>query len=158
MRCWGLAMPWSLRGVVARRTHRRGLPIIPSHDVHGSSPSWCFMTVLAAGTPLVLGDVLPRLGIDLAAVAALTYVLYLRRHGRRDLFVIYTLFNVGLFLAVVAMTATSVGAGFGFGLFAVLSIVRLRSAPFSNIEMAYFFIALVLALVCGLDIGGPAVT
>jgi len=114
--------------------------------------------MLAAGSPLVLGDVLPRLAIDLVAVAALTYGIYLPRHGRRDLFVIYNLFNVGLFLAVVVMTAGSVGAGFGFGLFAVLSIVRLRSAPFSNIEMAYFFIGLVLALVCGIHVGSPAVS
>jgi hypothetical protein len=116
------------------------------------------MSFLAAGSPIAIGDVLPRLAIDLVAVAALTWGIYLRRHGRRDLFVIYTLFNVGLFLAVVVMTASSVGTGFGFGLFAVLSIVRLRSAPFSNIEMAYFFIALVLALICGLHVGPAAIT
>jgi hypothetical protein len=46
--------------------------------------------------------------------------------------------------------------GVGFGLFAVLSIVRLRSEPFSNRELAYFFVALVIALVCALDIGHAA--
>ena len=115
------------------------------------------MTAPAAAGSLVIGDILPRLAIDLAAIIALAYVIYMRRHRRRDLVVIYTLFNIGLFLAVVVMTAGSVGTGFGFGLFAVLSIVRLRSEPFSNVEMAYFFIALVLALICGLEIGGIAV-
>jgi len=46
--------------------------------------------------------------------------------------------------------------GVGFGLFAVLSIVRLRSEPFSNRELAYFFVALVLALLCAIDLGSLA--
>ena len=37
----------------------------------------------------------------------------------------------------------------------MLSIVRLRSEPFTNRELAYFFIALVLALVCAIDLGSP---
>jgi hypothetical protein len=49
-----------------------------------------------------------------------------------------------------------VSLGVGFGLFAVLSIVRLRSEPFSNRELAYFFVAIVLALVCAIDLGSPA--
>ena len=48
--------------------------------------------------------------------------------------------------------------GVGFGLFAVLSIVRLRSEPFSNRELAYFFVALVLALVSAIDLGSLALT
>jgi hypothetical protein len=29
--------------------------------------------------------------------------------------------------------------------------------PFSNVELGYFFVALVIALVCGLDLGSPAI-
>jgi hypothetical protein len=115
------------------------------------------MSVIAAAAPLDWGGLLLRLGIDLAAVAALAYGVYFRRHGRRDLVVIYAMFNVGLFLALVVMTAGEVGVGVGFGLFAVLSIVRLRSEPFSNVELGYFFVALVIALVCGLDLGSPLI-
>lgn len=107
-------------------------------------------------TALPWGDVLARLAVDLVAIAALVYGIYFRRHGRRDLLVIFALFNVGLFLALVVMSATDIGVGVGFGLFAVLSIVRLRSEPFSNVELGYFFVALVIALVCGLDLGSPA--
>jgi hypothetical protein len=110
-----------------------------------------------AAAPLQWGDVALRLGVDLLAIAVLAYGVYFRRHGRRDLFVIYSMFNAGLFLALVVMTAGAVSVGVGFGLFAVLSIVRLRSEPFSNVELAYFFLALVIALVCGLDLGGPLV-
>jgi hypothetical protein len=99
------------------------------------------------------GDVLLRLAIDVIAIAALAYGLYYRRHGRRDLVVIYSMFNVGLFLALVVISSGNVSIGVGFGLFAVLSIVRLRSEPFTNGELAYFFVALVLGLVNGIDLG-----
>jgi hypothetical protein len=73
-----------------------------------------------------------------------------------DLVVVYALFNIGVFLALSVIAAGELSMGVGFGLFAVLSIVRLRSEPFSNRELAYFFVALVIALVCALDLGSPA--
>jgi hypothetical protein len=103
-----------------------------------------------------IGDLLLRFVVDLAAIAALVYGLFYRRHRRMDLVVVYALFNVGLFLALVVIAAGEVSMGVGFGLFAVLSIVRLRSEPFSNRELAYFFVAIVLALVCAIDLGSPA--
>jgi hypothetical protein len=112
---------------------------------------------MTPSSDLAYADVLARLAVDLVAIAVLAHAIYFRRHGRRDLFVVYAMFNVGLFLALVVMTAGRVGVGVGFGLFAVLSIVRLRSEPFSNVELGYFFVALVVALVCGLDLGSPLV-
>jgi hypothetical protein len=103
-----------------------------------------------------LGDLALRLGIDLVAVAALVYGLFHPRHKRMDLVVVYVLFNVGIFVALSVIVAGELSMGVGFGLFAVLSIVRLRSEPFSNRELAYFFVALVIGLVCALDIGHPA--
>jgi hypothetical protein len=110
------------------------------------------MTFPVAAVP-AYGDVLVRLAIDAIAIAALAYGLYYRRHGRRDLVVIYSMFNVGLFLALIVISSGNVSVGVGFGLFAVLSIVRLRSEPFTNGELAYFFLALVIALVNGIDLG-----
>jgi Domain of unknown function (DUF4956) len=103
-----------------------------------------------------LADLALRLAIDLAAVAALVYGLFYPRHGRMDLVVVYALFNLGVFLALSVIVAGELSMGVGFGLFAVLSIVRLRSEPFSNRELAYFFVALVIALVCAIDLGSPA--
>jgi uncharacterized protein DUF4956 len=103
-----------------------------------------------------LGDLALRLGIDVIAVAALVYGLFHPRHRRMDLVVVYVLFNVGVFLALSVIVAGELSMGVGFGLFAVLSIVRLRSEPYSNRELAYFFVALVIGLVCALDIGHPA--
>jgi Domain of unknown function (DUF4956) len=97
-----------------------------------------------------LGDLAQRLAIDVVAVAALVYGLFHPRHRRMDLVVVYALFNVGVFLALSVIVAGELSMGVGFGLFAVLSIVRLRSEPFSNRELAYFFVALVIGLVCAL--------
>src|SRR5688572_9658239 len=103
-----------------------------------------------------LVDVLVRLGLDAVALAALVYGLYLRRHRRMDLAVVYAMFNLGLFLAVVVITRGEVTLGVGLGLFAVLSMVRLRSETFDNRELGYFFVALVLALVTAVDAGSLA--
>jgi Domain of unknown function (DUF4956) len=110
---------------------------------------------LIAAVP-AYGDVLPRLGLDLVAIVALVYGLFYPRHKRMDLVVVYALFNVGLFVALLVIAGGELSMGVGFGLFAVLSIVRLRSEPFSNRELAYFFVALVLALVCAIDLGSLA--
>jgi Domain of unknown function (DUF4956) len=110
------------------------------------------MTLPIAAAP-AYGDVLLRLAIDVVAIGVLAYGLYYRRHGRSDLVVIYAMFNIGLFLALIVISSGNVSVGVGFGLFAVLSIVRLRSEPFTNGELAYFFVALVIGLVNGIDIG-----
>jgi hypothetical protein len=111
--------------------------------------------MLLAAVP-AYDDVLPRLGLDVVAIATLVYGLFYRRHKRMDLVVVYALFNIGLFLALLVIAGGELSMGVGFGLFAVLSIVRLRSEPFSNRELAYFFVALVLALVCAIDLGNLA--
>lgn len=99
-----------------------------------------------------------RLLLDLVAIALLAGALSYRRHRRRDLVALYVVFNVGLFAAVVVIAAGQVGVAVGFGLFAVLSIIRLRGEPLSNPEIAYFFAAIVLGLVTAVDLGSLALT
>lgn len=87
---------------------------------------------------------------DLIAVLILAVGLYYRRHHRRDLMFAYLTLNVGV-LAVATVLATSqAGIGLGLGLFGVLSIIRLRSDPISQAEVAYYFSALALGLIGGL--------
>src|SRR4051794_32928900 len=97
------------------------------------------------------GDLLTRLFVDLCAIGALTLIVSARR-PRRGLFTIFTAFNVGVFSLLAVISQRHIGPAVGFGLFALLSIVRLRSEPFSNVELSYFFCALVLALINGLRI------
>jgi hypothetical protein len=100
---------------------------------------------------LALPELLRDLGLDLVAITLLAYVLYFRRHGRRDLLVGYVALNLALFSVTAALgSAGTFNLGFGFGLFAVLSIVRLRSDETTQGEIGYTMVALVLGLLNGL--------
>lgn len=96
-------------------------------------------------------SLLLRLFVDGCALGLLS-LLVARRRPRRGLFMVYGTFNLGLFVVLTVISARHVGPAIGFGLFAMLSIVRLRSEPIGNAELAYFFCALVLALVNGLPV------
>jgi uncharacterized membrane protein YiaA len=95
-------------------------------------------------------EFLLRLFIDLIAVTLLAVGIFQRRHQRRDMVVAFLCFNIGLFAVMSVISTRHIGVGLGFGLFAILSIIRLRSEPFDNVELGYFFGALVLALVNGI--------
>jgi hypothetical protein len=99
-------------------------------------------------------EFLVGLVIDLVAISVLTYALYFHRHQRRDLTLGFMGINVGLFAVSSFTAATSIGIGFGIGLFALLSVIRLRSTTTSQEEIGYYFVALVIGLVNGLAVGG----
>ena len=92
------------------------------------------------------------LAVNLAAIFLLAYVLYFRRHRRADLLLAYVALNIGIFVAISLLTTVRVDIALGFGLFAILSIIRLRSSTVTQQEVAYYFVALVMGLVNGMDI------
>ncbi|MEU1673456.1 DUF4956 domain-containing protein [Streptomyces roseifaciens] len=93
-----------------------------------------------------------HLGLDLVAVCLLTFAIYYPRHRRRDLVPAYLALNVALFTVVAALAEPggSGGMALGFGMFGVLSIIRLRSDSVQHEEVAYYFTTLVLGLITGL--------
>jgi uncharacterized protein DUF4956 len=90
-----------------------------------------------------------RLVLDLVSIMILTHLLFLRRHGQRDFRDTFVIVNICVFAALSVIGTQKISAGVAFGLFAILSIISLRSEPYDNIELAYFFGALTLALVNG---------
>ena len=96
-------------------------------------------------------DLLRDLALNLVAVVVLVFGIYFRRHRRRDLVLGYLAFNVSLFAVAAALGSSSpLNVGVGFGLFAVLSIVRLRSDEATQAEIGYTMVSLVLGLLNGL--------
>jgi hypothetical protein len=84
------------------------------------------------------------LAIDVVAAAFMTYFLYFRRHGRTDLLLSYIALNLGIFVVMTLLTQVRVDIAVGFGLFAILSVTQQ--------EVAYYFVALVLGLINGLNV------
>lgn len=95
---------------------------------------------------------------DLIAITLLAVALYHRRHHRRDLMFAYVTLNVGVLAVATVLGSAQAGIGLGLGLFGVLSIIRLRSDPISQAEIAYYFCALALGLIGGLAVGAWWVT
>ncbi|BDZ47154.1 DUF4956 domain-containing protein [Naasia aerilata] len=92
------------------------------------------------------------IGLDIAAILILTFGLYFPRHRRRDLVPAYLCVNIGVLAVVeVLSSAEGVALGLGLGLMGVLSIIRLRSYEISQHEVAYFFAALALGLLAGMN-------
>jgi Domain of unknown function (DUF4956) len=102
----------------------------------------------------MLLDALVRLALDAGAMGVLAFALYYRRHGRSDLAVLLCLFNLGVFLAVIVIVGGEFGLSAGLGLFAVLSVMRMRSETFSARELGYLFTALALAILTAVEVGG----
>ncbi|WP_028647856.1 DUF4956 domain-containing protein [Nocardiopsis sp. CNT312] len=95
------------------------------------------------------------LAVDLAAIILLSYCLYFRRHGRRDLLLAYLALNTGIFAVVSVLTQREVGLAVGFGLFGVLAILRLRSDTIGQGETGYYFTAIALGLVNAVAASAP---
>ena len=88
---------------------------------------------------------------DLVAIVTLTYAVYFRRHRRREMLLAYIGLNIGVLAVTTVLATSTVGAGLGLGLFGVLSIIRLRSSELAQEEVAYYFAALALGLIAGLQ-------
>ncbi len=92
-------------------------------------------------------------GLDVVAILILVFGLYFPRHRRRDLVVSYLGVNIGVVAVASALSSADVNAtGLGFGLFGVLSIIRLRSFELDQQEVAYYFVALAMGVLGGVPI------
>ncbi|MCR6712294.1 MAG: DUF4956 domain-containing protein [Demequina sp.] len=95
---------------------------------------------------------------DLIAIAVLVFGLYFPRHRRRDMIVAFLSVNVGVMGVTYAMTNADISLGFGLGIFAVLSIIRLRSTELDQAEIAYYFTAIALGLLGGFPAMSPTIS
>jgi len=95
---------------------------------------------------------------DLIAVSILAFALYFPRHRRRDMIVAILCINIGVLAVATTLAQSTVSAGLGLGLFGVLSIIRLRSQELDQEEVAYYFSALALGLLVGIQVNPAWVT
>jgi len=97
---------------------------------------------------MVIRDIL----IDFSSLYFLSYVILYRKYRNVEMFVSSALFNIFILFIVMSIVRTDFNMAVGFGLFALLSLVQLRSATFTKTEMAYLFGAVTLAVINGAGI------
>ena len=102
-------------------------------------------------TEIVYQDIALRLLTDLIGMLVLVGALFYRNYRRIDFVAVFMACNIGLFSVLTVLASSEISAAIGFGLFGVLSIIRLRSSEYNNIHIAYFFISIAIALVTSLE-------
>lgn len=98
-----------------------------------------------------LYDLVFRFAINTAAMSALIFGLYYRRHGDRTLATTAAMFNVFAFAVLGTLSSVEFGLAAGFGLFAILALFNLRSEQIGRIEIAYFFGSVAIAVICSIE-------
>jgi hypothetical protein len=87
--------------------------------------------------------------VDFASLYLFAYLLIFKRNRNRELFITCAVFNVSLLLVVMTIVRTDFNLAVWFVLFALLSVITVRSTPFTRTEIAYFFAVLALAVING---------
>lgn len=93
---------------------------------------------------------LGRAGLDVLTLLVLVGWLYRGQQSVPSMPLTFASLNIGIFAAVTAFTSTGTGvltAGLGFGLFAILQMIRLRSTAFTVKDVSYTFLVLITGLV-----------
>jgi len=90
--------------------------------------------------------------IDLVSLYFIAYVILYRKFRNTEMFVACALFNIFIMLIVMAIIRTDFNIAVGFGLFALLSLIQVRSAQFTKTETAYILGTVALAVINGAGI------
>jgi hypothetical protein len=90
------------------------------------------------------------LAVDLIVVALLAFVLFYRRHRNREMAISIAAINITLWALTGALASYTLSLGVGFALFAVISVIRLRSSTAPWISMAYLLVGLGAGMIIGL--------
>ncbi len=96
-------------------------------------------------------SLLARFTIDTIGVITLIFVMCYRRYRDRELAVTASMFNIFAFAVLTILSSVEFSIAAGFGLFAILALFSLRSEAIAKIEIAYFFGAIAIAVICSVQ-------
>ncbi len=85
--------------------------------------------------------------IDLSAVVLIIIFVYYPNYKKMDTIFTFLMFNVVIFLLTYVLNEVKISMGAAFGLFAVFSMLRYRTAGIGMKDMTYLFIFIALGLV-----------
>jgi hypothetical protein len=88
-----------------------------------------------------------RLLINVVSVFILIRLIYLPVYKKKGLFFTYFMFNLVIFIITYLMNKVELSMGAAFGLFAVFSLLKYRTANISAKDMTYLFVAIAMGLI-----------
>jgi hypothetical protein len=88
-----------------------------------------------------------RLMINLAAMIILIRFIYYPVYRKRTYFFTYFMFNLVIYVITFLMNKVELSMGAAFGLFAVFSLLRYRTANISAKDMTYLFVVIAMGLI-----------
>jgi hypothetical protein len=87
------------------------------------------------------------------ALVLVRFIYYPTTHNKHYVFT-FLAFNTIIYFVLSFLTSIEIGIGVGFGLFAILSILRYRTDPIPVREMTYLFIIAALPVMNSLGVNG----
>ncbi|MGB1206499.1 MAG: DUF4956 domain-containing protein [Chitinophagales bacterium] len=94
-----------------------------------------------------LTSLIARYIINLIVTFVIVKVIYYSINRDRDYLFTYFVFNTLVFFVCYLMSSVNLGVGFGFGLFALFSILRYRTSTLAVKEMTYLFAVITIAVI-----------
>ncbi len=94
-----------------------------------------------------LWELIFKFGLDAAVVFILVRLIYYPVHRKKENLFTYFVFNFLIFFLCILMNNVKLSMGFGFGLFAVFSIIRYRTEQLEVKDMTYLFAVICLAVI-----------
>ena len=94
-----------------------------------------------------LTSLVARYVINLMITFFIVKVVYYSINRDRDYLFTYFVFNTLVFFVCYLMSSVNLGVGFGFGLFALFSILRYRTTTLAVKEMTYLFAVITIAVI-----------
>ncbi len=96
-------------------------------------------------------ELVARFAIDTLAITWLIFGMYYRRYRDKVLATTASMFNIFAFAVLTILSSVEFSIAAGFGLFAILALFSLRSEQIEKIEIAYFFGAIAIAVICSVQ-------
>lgn len=90
--------------------------------------------------------------IDLTGILLILVLIYYPNYKRLDTLFTFVLFNVVIYLLTFLLNQVKISMGAAFGLFAVFSMLRYRTAGISVKDMTYLFVFIAMGLVSGIQL------
>jgi len=91
-------------------------------------------------------DFFINFGINLLIIACIIIFIYYRNYKKLDTVFTFVLFNVVIFMLTYVFNLVKFSMGAAFGLFAIFSMLRYRTASINMKDMTYLFIFIAVGL------------